>query len=100
MKLVSWNVNGWRAIVRKGSWSEAREKIKADVWCLQEIKSAEFDLPLETAVEFGGIWSCAEKKGYSGTAILVKKELLETEKVELWNNQRSAEEWAHYMLCF
>ncbi len=72
MKLVSWNVNGIRAVVRKGDFQEFVQKHKPDVLCLQETKAergqAQVDLP--TYEEF---WHSAEKKGYSGTAIFVKK---------------------------
>ena len=70
MKLVSWNVNGLRACLKKG-FLESFNAIGADVFCLQETKmeqgQAEFDL--------GGyqeLWLSAEKKGYSGTAIFTK----------------------------
>lgn len=72
MKLVSWNVNGIRAVVRKGDFQEFVQKHKPDVLCLQETKAergqAQIDLP-----EYEEFWHSAEKKGYSGTAIFVKK---------------------------
>ncbi len=72
MKLVSWNVNGIRAVVKKDVFLPFIEKYKPDVLCLQETKAqrgqAEIDLP-----DYEEYWNSAEKKGYSGTAIFVKK---------------------------
>ena len=72
MKLVSWNVNGIRAVHKKGLFLPFIEKHKPDVLCLQETKAergqAAIDLP-----DYEEYWNSAEKKGYSGTAIFVKK---------------------------
>jgi exodeoxyribonuclease-3 len=72
MKLVSWNVNGIRAVVRKGTFQEFVAGYKPDIICLQETKAergqAEIDL-----LDYEEYWHSAEKKGYSGTAIFVKK---------------------------
>ena len=74
MKLVSWNVNGIRAVVRKGDFGEFIQKHRPDVLCLQETKAergqAVIDLP-----QYEEFWHSAEKKGYSGTAIFVKKDI-------------------------
>ena len=75
MKIVSWNVNGIRAIAKKDFFSSF-ENLNADVLCLQETK-AQDDQVAETLVslKLSGyqIYSnSAEKKGYSGTAILTK----------------------------
>lgn len=70
MKLVSWNVNGLRAIYNKG-FEENFKKLDADIFCIQETKMQEGQL----AVNFDGyefFMNSAEKKGYSGTAILTK----------------------------
>ena len=73
LKLVSWNVNGLRACLKKG-FLEAFTEINADIFCLQETKmqqgQAEFDLsgPDGSGV-FYEYWNSADKKGYSGTAI-------------------------------
>ena len=74
MKLVSWNVNGLRACVKKG-FLEYFEQIDADIFCLQEIKLQEgqIELQLEGYEQF---WNYAVKKGYSGTAIFTKKKPL------------------------
>tara|TARA_B100001248_G_scaffold241598_1_gene208374 strand:+ start:46914 stop:47672 length:759 start_codon:yes stop_codon:yes gene_type:complete len=75
MKLISWNVNGLRAILKKG-FHDFLEIQDPDILCLQEIKISEdliprFELPYPHAY-----FNCAEKKGYSGTAILSKEEPL------------------------
>jgi exodeoxyribonuclease III len=71
MKLVSWNVNGIRAVHKKGLFVPFVEKLKPDVICLQETKAeqgqAAVDLP-----EYEEYWNSAAKKGYSGTAIFSK----------------------------
>ena len=76
MKLVSWNVNGIRAIVKKG-FLDILEEIDADVICLQETK-AQDDQTREALKEseYMVFTNAADKKGYSSTAILCKKEPL------------------------
>ena len=74
MKLISWNVNGLRAVLGKGflDYFKAQD---ADVFCLQEIKLSEGQLDLN----LGGYhcyYNYAQKKGYSGTAVFSKKEPL------------------------
>lgn len=74
MKLISWNVNGLRAVVKKG-FVDIFNEIDADVFCLQETKLQEgqIDLELEGYHQY---WNYAVKKGYSGTAIFSKEEAL------------------------
>ncbi|MCI2778719.1 exodeoxyribonuclease III [Clostridium perfringens] len=74
MKLISWNVNGLRACVKKGFLDYFKSE-DADIFCLQETKLQEgqIDLNLEGYHQY---WNYAEKKGYSGTAIFTKKEPL------------------------
>ena len=71
MKIISWNVNGIRAVVKKGLFLPFIEKYKPDILCLQETKAeqgqAVIDLP-----EYHEYWNSAVKKGYSGTAIFTK----------------------------
>ena len=71
MKLVSWNVNGIRAVLRKDAFLPMVKKLKPDILCLQETKAqqgqAEIDLP-----DYEELWNSAEKKGYSGTAIFTR----------------------------
>ncbi|MFM2381411.1 MAG: hypothetical protein RLZZ76_178 [Candidatus Parcubacteria bacterium] len=73
MKIYSWNVNGIRAVIKKGDFQRFMEKHQPDILCLQETKAeqgqAVIDLP-----EYQEFWSSAEKKGYSGTAIFTKIE--------------------------
>ncbi len=74
MKLLSYNVNGIRAALSKGfaSWLKATE---ADVICIQEIKAYESQIDTTVFDELGyhHYWFSAQKKGYSGVAILSKK---------------------------
>ncbi|MGB1455005.1 MAG: exodeoxyribonuclease III, partial [Flavobacteriaceae bacterium] len=74
MKLLSYNVNGIRAALSKGfaSWLKATE---ADVICIQEIKAYESQIDTTVFEELGyhHYWFSAQKKGYSGVAILCKK---------------------------
>ncbi len=72
MKLVSWNVNGLRAVLKKG-FLDFMGKCGADVICLQETKAHPGDV--QHVVWPGGyqpIWNSADKKGYSGTAIFTR----------------------------
>lgn len=71
MKLVSWNVNGIRAVLKKDAFKPMLNALSPDILCLQETKAeqgqAEIDLP-----EYEEYWNSAEKKGYSGTAIFTR----------------------------
>ena len=70
MKIVSWNVNGLRAVLNKG-FLDFFNKVDADIFCIQETKmqkeQADFEFP-----GYFEYWNSAEKKGYSGTLILTK----------------------------
>ena len=81
MKLVSWNVNGIRACIKKG-FREYVEAEQPDVLCLQETKAQEEQLELDWVHELGyhTTFNSAVKKGYSGTAIWSK---IEPKKVAL-----------------
>jgi len=74
MKLITWNVNGLRACLGKG-FLEFFKEMDADAFCLQETKlqphQIELDLP-----GYHIYWNSAEKKGYSGTALITKTEPL------------------------
>ncbi|MFP3123401.1 exodeoxyribonuclease III [Ectobacillus funiculus] len=74
MKLISWNVNGIRACVRKG-FLEYFKEVDADIFCVQETKlqAGQIELDLENYFQY---WNYAVKKGYSGTAIFTKKKPL------------------------
>lgn len=71
MKIYSWNVNGLRAVIRKGALKAFIDECKPDILCLQETKAkqgqAEVDLP-----EYEELWNSAERPGYAGTAIFTK----------------------------
>lgn len=71
-KLISWNVNGLRAIIGKGFF-DYFEKVNADIFCIQEIKlqNGQLQLDLDGYCKY---WNYAKKKGYSGTAIFTKIE--------------------------
>lgn len=75
MKLISWNVNGLRAVITKG-FKDFFNSINADIFCLQETKMQE-DQVDDTIKEifrgYNAYWNSAEKKGYSGTAIFSKE---------------------------
>ena len=71
MELISWNVNGLRAIVQKGDFMNFFEASDADFFCLQETKLQEGQIELELPGYFQ-YWNYAVKKGYSGTAIFAK----------------------------
>ncbi len=76
MKLISWNVNGLRAVVNKG-FAEFFKQIDADIFCIQETKMQLEQLDIFTEMmlkSYYQYWNSAEKKGYSGTAIFSKKE--------------------------
>ena len=72
MKLVSWNVNGFRAVLGKG-FAEIFDSFDADIFCLQETKmqpgQAEF-----SPEGYHQYWHSAIKKGYSGTAVFTRRE--------------------------
>ena len=72
MKFISWNVNGLRACMDKG-FMDFFDSIDADVVCLQEIKLSEGQLEWNREGYYA-YWNYAEKKGYSGTAVFLKKE--------------------------
>lgn len=71
MKIISWNVNGIRAVHRKNLFVPFIEKHSPDILCLQETKAqesqSEVDLP-----DYEEYWNSAQKAGYSGTAIFTK----------------------------
>ena len=72
MKIISWNVNGIRAVHKKGFFVPFIKKYQPDILCLQETKAeqhqSEVDLP-----DYEEYWNSASKKGYSGTAIFSKE---------------------------
>lgn len=78
MRVVSWNVNGLRAMHRKGHWSDIFA-LKPDILCLQEIKAEEDQLPDEVreVLGFHAFFNSSQtRKGYAGTAIYSKRKPL------------------------
>lgn len=74
MKLISWNVNGLRAVVGK-NFREVFQELDADFFCLQETKMQAGQLDLQFP-GYRSWWNFADKKGYSGTAIYSRMEPL------------------------
>ncbi|MDD5926739.1 MAG: exodeoxyribonuclease III [Firmicutes bacterium] len=72
MKLISWNVNGLRAVMGK-NFMDFFNEIDADIFCLQETKLQEGQIEMELP-GYHQYWNYADKKGYSGTAIFTKEE--------------------------
>jgi exodeoxyribonuclease-3 len=81
VKILSWNVNGLRAIYKKGFW-EWFEKIKADIVCLQETKIQEEQLSFDLVKlkNYSSFFNSASKKGYSGVGVFSKKKPLEIKR--------------------
>lgn len=77
LKLMSWNVNGLRAQVRKG-FLDKLEELNPDILCMQEIKLSEGQLTLDLP-DYEQYYNYAERKGYSGTAIFTKKKPLDVQ---------------------
>ena len=75
MKIISWNVNGIRAIIKKGFY-DFIDEYKPDILCLQETKAHPEQVDIKLNQYPYQFWNSAEKKGYSGTAIFSKKEPL------------------------
>jgi len=89
MKLLSWNVNGIRAVQKKG-FSEFLKKENPDILGLQEIKisdkarlKSQFDF-----INYEEFWNPAQREGYSGTAILVRKNIFKKlGQTWTWDNE-------------
>lgn len=82
MKLISWNINGIRAVIKKG-FGEFLTKEQPDVICLQEIKISAATLE-KLDISFDGYktyWHSAQRPGYSGTAILIQQTLVNEVKI-------------------
>lgn len=72
MKFISWNVNGIRAVLKKG-FADFFSRVNADFFCIQETKAHRDQVDLETPGYYQ-YWNSAVKKGYSGTLILTRVE--------------------------
>ena len=74
-KIYSWNVNGIRAVDRKGEFLPFIEKHRPDILCLQETKAQQHQSEIDLK-DYQEYWNSAEKKGYAGTAIFTKEKPL------------------------
>lgn len=78
MKITTWNVNGYRAVLKKG-FKESIEFLKPDVLCLQELK-AKVEQLSNDEISLGGydyIWNSAERPGYSGVGTYIKNNIVD-----------------------
>lgn len=71
MRIISWNVNGLRAVMKK-NFESILDETDADIFCLQETKMSRDVEPI-TFEGFTAYWNFADKKGYSGTAVLSRR---------------------------
>jgi exodeoxyribonuclease-3 len=76
MKLYSWNVNGIRAVLKKGDFERFLAAHDPDIICLQETKASQDQVDIDFP-QYEEYWYSADKKGYSGTAIFTKHSPLE-----------------------
>ncbi|MDO5708926.1 MAG: endonuclease/exonuclease/phosphatase family protein, partial [Coriobacteriales bacterium] len=77
LRLISWNVNGLRAVMKKDpSFVEIFQTLDADVFAIQETKMQEGQLKLDLP-GYVQTWNYADRKGYSGTAVFSKEEPLQ-----------------------
>lgn len=74
MRIISWNVNGLRACIKKGFF-DFFDAIEADIFCMQEIRLDACDIEYNLN-EYTQYWNFSKKKGFSGTAIFVKEPAL------------------------
>jgi len=73
VKIISWNLAGMRAAVRKGLWQKMK-KIDADIYCFQEVKARPEQIDTDLPEDYLNYWNPAEKAGYSGVATFTKIE--------------------------
>src|SRR5688572_7325330 len=71
VKVISWNVNGLRSVLRK-NFLDYLEAEAPDILCLQETKAGPNDVEQLWPAHYSTYWNTAQKKGYSGTAIFTK----------------------------
>lgn len=74
--MYSWNVNGIRAVVNKGTFQDFLSKHNPDILCLQETKAQQGQAEIDIS-QYHEYWNSAEKKGYSGTALFSKTKPLQ-----------------------
>ena len=85
MKILSWNVNGIRAVEKKGAFQDIFEKFSPDILCFQETKASEDQL-VDEIKEVPGYYSffeSSEKKGYSGVALYSKTKPLSVKNMDV-----------------
>lgn len=95
MKLISWNVNGIRAVVKKG-FTDFLKQEKPDILCLQEIKISS-DARNKEIFDFAGyqeFWHSAQRPGYSGTMTLVRDEFVIASGAKQSRSERNNDEIA------
>ncbi len=88
MKITSRNVNGIRAVMKKG-FLEWLSQDKSDILCLQETKAFEHQIPAEMKYilnDYNYIWHVGERPGYAGTAIFFKKDINILEQKSIFEN--------------
>ena len=91
IKIISWNVAGIRAGIRKGLWQKMRD-MGADIYCFQETKARKDQVPMgvEYPQEYKDFWNPAEKAGYSGVATFSKlepKKVIVGDKDNDWDDE-------------
>ena len=74
LNLFSWNVNGLRAVLKKGTFQDFLAKYNPDVLCLQETKAQRDQVAFDSP-DYKEYWNSARRKGYAGTAIFVKNDI-------------------------
>ncbi len=81
-KFASWNVNGLRAVLKKEpGFEEIARELNADILALQETKLQEGQVELDLA-GYQQVWSYAERRGYSGTAVFTREEPLSVRRAD------------------
>lgn len=91
MRLYSWNVNGLRSVLKKGSLAEFLESHHPDILCLQETKAKQGQVEVDFP-EYLELWNSAERPGYSGTATFTKFQPLNV-YTNLTDNLQSSYNW-------
>ncbi|MBC8214720.1 MAG: exodeoxyribonuclease III [Candidatus Marinimicrobia bacterium] len=76
MRMISWNVNGIRAVLKKG-FMDFFNFIDADIFCIQEIKAMKEQVDFEFPPDYHQYWNSAVRKGYSGTLVFSKAKPLD-----------------------
>ena len=91
MRIFSWNVNGLRAVLKKGAFRDFLAKYDPDIICLQETKAKQGQAEVDFE-EYEEIWNSADRAGYSGTAIFTKVRPLSV-RFGMFDAQNEQFEW-------